>query len=96
VGGELVYGYPVYPVAAAPVEVATYPRVYYGGSYAYLVEDRWYYQSPRGWVVFREEPRELYRYRTALPPDHRARRVPPPQARPSAPHEQPRRYYYQH
>ena len=93
VGGELVYGHPVYPVEVAPVEIATYPRVYYHGGYAYLVEDRWYYRGPRGWVVFREEPRELYRYRASLPPEHRARRAPPPRARPTAPQEQRRRYY---
>lgn len=93
VGGELVYGHPVYEAEVVPVEIETYPRVYYGGGYAYLVEDRWYYQGPRGWVIFREEPRELYRYRSSLPREHRARRAPPPRARPRAPQEQQRRYY---
>jgi hypothetical protein len=100
VGGEMVYGYPVYPVEVAPVEITTYPRVYYHGDYAYLAEDRWYYRGPVGWVVFREEPHELYRYRTTLPPDHRARRAPAPRVYPSAPRVYPsapqqqyRRYY---
>ena len=94
VGGELVYGHPVYVAETVPVEIETYPRVYYRGGYAYLAEDHWYYYGPRGWVVFREEPRELYRYRTSLPREHRARRAPPPpRARPRAPEEQQRRYY---
>lgn len=92
-GGELVYGHPVYVAETVPVELETYPRVYYRGGYAYLAEDRWYYQGPRGWVIFREEPRELYRYRTALPREHRARRAPPPRVRPTAPREERRRYY---
>lgn len=97
VGGELIYGHPVYPVEVAPPAITTYPRVYYHGGYAYLVEDRWYYPSSRGWVVFREEPRELHRYRTTLPSDHRARRAPAPRSappvRPRAPQEYQRRYY---
>jgi hypothetical protein len=58
----LVYDCPVTYVAAVP-DFQYYPRTYYRGSYAYLVNGRWYYQNRGQWVVFREEPRELYRYR---------------------------------
>lgn len=93
VGGEIVYGYPVARVDVVPVEIAAYPRVYYRGSYAYLVDGRWYYPRGRSWVVFREEPRELARYRTTLPPEMRRGR--PREAYPAypAPGRQPRRYY---
>lgn len=92
--GEVVYDYPVAEVDVVPVEIETYPRVYYGGVYVYLVGDRWYYRGSRGWVVFREEPRELYRYRTSLPPERRVRRsAPPPRSYPRAPEERGRRYY---
>lgn len=63
VQGGVVYGYPVVTVDTAPAYVYDYPRVAYRGRYAYLVHDRWYYPTNRGWVVFREEPRELRRYR---------------------------------
>src|SRR5690606_17698719 len=57
------YGYPVVTVDTVPAYVYDYPRVAYRGRYAYLVQGRWYYPSSRGWVVFRDEPRELRRYR---------------------------------
>lgn len=77
--GELVYDHPVTYVEAAPARVETYPRTYYRGSPAYLVDDRWYYQSRGRWVYFREEPVELR--------DYRARHYASPRYR-----EQPRRY----
>jgi len=63
--GTLIYeaGYPATYVETVPAYAYYQPRVYYRGRYAYLVDGRWYYPSDRGWVVFREEPRELYRYR---------------------------------
>lgn len=67
--GYVVYGYPAVQVEYVPAEIHLYPRAYYRGRYAYWVDDRWYYPSDRGWVVFREEPRELRRYRI----DHRDR-----------------------
>jgi hypothetical protein len=85
--GEAVYGYPTYVVEAPPPDVQVYPRIVYRGSYAYLIGDRWYYQTPRGWVVFREEPVELRRHRETL----RRRRPPPVEA----PREERRRYYPQ-
>ena len=61
--GELVASYPVVEVQTVPVQVEAYPRVAYAGSYAYLVDDQWYYRSRGRWVVFREEPRDLRTYR---------------------------------
>lgn len=74
--GAVVYGYPVVRAEVVPVAITAYPRVYYRGSWAYLVDGRWYYQTPRGYVVFREEPRELRRYREQIRPS-RPRRGPP-------------------
>ena len=64
-----VYGYYDGTVVAAtevPVDVWGYPRVYYGGGYAYLVNGLWYQPTARGWVVFRREPVELSRERTRI------------------------------
>ncbi|WP_437675474.1 hypothetical protein [Sorangium sp. So ce131] len=58
-----VYEEPVVHVAAAPVYIETYPRVYYRGTYVYYVDGRWYYPSRHGWVYYRDEPRALVRYR---------------------------------
>ncbi|WP_437577760.1 hypothetical protein [Sorangium sp. So ce887] len=58
-----VYEEPVVHIAAAPVQVETYPRVYYRGSYVYYVDGRWYYPSRHGWVYYRDEPRALVHYR---------------------------------
>ena len=49
--------------ASPPPAVYEYPSVTYGGAPAYLVDGRWYYPSPSGWVVFRSEPSPLTRYR---------------------------------
>jgi hypothetical protein len=78
VEGTLVYDYPAVYVDPPPDYVYYEPRVYYRGRYAYLVDDRWYYPTDRGWVVFREEPRELQRYRVSRHPayDYRYRSVP--------------------
>jgi hypothetical protein len=69
-GGAVVYGYPTAYAEVEPVQVETYPRVMYRGSYAYLVDGSWYYRNSGRWVVFRQEPPELrhYRTRTVEPP----------------------------
>jgi hypothetical protein len=62
----VVYGYPVVEASYVPARIEYYPRVYYRGGYAYYVDGYWYYPSAaasRGWVVFRDEPHELRRYR---------------------------------
>lgn len=61
--GELVYDYPVVTVETVPARIETYPRTYYHGRPAYLVDGRWYYRSGPRWVYFREEPVELRDYR---------------------------------
>ncbi len=57
---------PAVVATAVPVDIETYPHVVYRGSVAYYVGDRWYYRTPTGFVVFRHEPVELVRYRTAF------------------------------
>src|SRR5262249_1424913 len=49
-----------------PADIQRYPRMRYHDGYAYLVDGRWYFLAPEGWVTFRQEPRELARYRTQL------------------------------
>jgi hypothetical protein len=66
--GELVYDQPVEYVDTVPERIEYYPRTYYRGHPAYLVDGRWYYPHNRRWVVFREEPVELRQYRTRHAP----------------------------
>lgn len=61
--GGIVFDYPVYYVEHPPPRISRYPSAYYRGRPAYFVRGRWYYSTPRGWVVFRREPRELRYYR---------------------------------
>lgn len=59
---------------SVPYDIYSYPHVYYNGANAYLVGDQWYYPQSRGWVVLRNEPPSLYRYRSyyggAAPPPY--------------------------
>jgi hypothetical protein len=57
---------PAVIATAVPADIETYPHVVYRGSVAYYVNERWYYRIPGGFVVFRREPVELVRYRTAF------------------------------
>jgi len=98
------YDYPVTRVDVVPADIYAYPRFYYGDGYAYLVGDRWYYESPSGWMIFRVEPRVLAErrviirsgggrdtyYRRAQPRYYEERRPAPP---PREPVERGRRYY---
>lgn len=59
----VAYEEPVVYVDEVPVNVESYPSVYYGGTYVYYVGDRWYYRSPRGWAYYRHEPRWFGSYR---------------------------------
>jgi len=64
---DFVAGYRADVVATVPATIERYPHTRYGDSEAYLVDGRWYYRAPEGrWLVFREEPRELQRYRTEI------------------------------
>jgi len=50
-------------VHSVPPSIHSYPRVWYHGTYVYLVDSDWY--APRGstWVRYRHEPVDLVRYR---------------------------------
>lgn len=65
-----VYGYDVVYVDTVPPDIEGYPRVYYSGGWAYLVEDHWYYRSAGRWVVFAREPHPLWQYRVHGVPRH--------------------------
>lgn len=71
-GGAVVYGYPAVYADVTPYELTAYPRVWYRGAYTYLIDGSWYYPTTAGWVVFRQEPPELYQHRTryVAPPHH--------------------------
>jgi hypothetical protein len=81
-----VGGYATVYADSVPPDIYAYPRVAYGGGYAYLVDGAWYYPSSGGWVVLQGEPPELYRYRTtyvqqappAYGPYYRGRTYAPP------------------
>ena len=62
-----------------PDDITQYPHVWYEGRWIYLVDGFWYAPTPRGWVVLREEPRELGRYREYYEsgPRRRYERTPP-------------------
>jgi len=55
----VVYDEPVVVVQTVPVEIESYPRHRYRGSFVYLVDGRWYWRSRGRWVVYRSEPRDL-------------------------------------
>jgi hypothetical protein len=84
----VLFSYPVVHVESAPPRVYERPHTVYRGRNAYLVDNRWYYPSERGWVYFREEPRELRRYRETQADARPARR------RVESPREERRRRYY--
>jgi hypothetical protein len=71
-----VYGYAAMDAGAVPVDIQAYPRVAWRGSYAYLVDGYWYYPASGGWVVLREEPRVLARYRARVERAPRVYRAP--------------------
>jgi hypothetical protein len=64
IGPPSVAGFATIYPETVPANVYAYPHVWYEGSYAYLVGNRWYYPTTSGWVVLRSEPPELYRYRS--------------------------------
>jgi hypothetical protein len=70
-------GYIVDRAPRVPADVRRRPSAPFRGSYAYYVDGRWYYPSSQGWVVFREEPRELARWRREIR-DRRGRPLPAP------------------
>jgi hypothetical protein len=59
-----VGGYATTYAKDVPPGIYGSPHVWCDGGYAYLVGDRWYFPAGTRWVVLRQEPPELYRYRT--------------------------------
>lgn len=59
-------GYDTSFVYDVPPNIYSYPSYSYEGGSAYWANDRWYYQTPRGWVTFRREPPALVRQRTYI------------------------------
>jgi hypothetical protein len=78
-----VGGYATVNADTVPPDIYTYPHVAYEGSNAYLVNDAWFYPTPRGWVRLRHESPQLARYHA----DYRAasRPVPEPPREPNVP-----------
>lgn len=64
--------------AEVPYDIASYPHVWYEDRWVYLVDGVWYAPTVQGWVILREEPRELRRYRTYYEPDRPRRYEPTP------------------
>ncbi|WP_234023081.1 hypothetical protein [Sorangium cellulosum] len=87
--GFVVSGHPAVRAEVVPVQITAYPRVYFRGAYAYLVDGAWYYPTNRGWVVFEEEPDQLRRYRQTYRSSPRY----VPERELSYPRERGRRYY---
>lgn len=88
--GFIVRGTPAVRAELVPLEITAYPRVFYRGTYAYLVDGVWYYPTDRGWMVFSEEPIELRRYRESVRPSPR---YVPPERELGFPRERGRRTY---
>jgi hypothetical protein len=65
-----------YVYVEPPYDVTSYPRVWYGDRWVYLVDGAWYAPTVQGWTVLRQEPRELGRFRTYYEPE-RPRRYQP-------------------
>jgi hypothetical protein len=94
-----VYGYDAVDAGTVPVSIETYPRTYWRGSYAYLVDGMWYYPTGGRWVILNQEPRELASFRMGVRQHPHVHRAPPaqygyPRARPvrRAPREVHREY----
>jgi hypothetical protein len=64
--GVVASGGLVARVTTVPVDIYTYPRVVFGGSYVYLVNGFWYRPTSSGWVVYRQEPAPLARARVRI------------------------------
>ncbi len=76
---------PLMRATVVPEDIWDYPRVYFNGTWVYLVDGSWYLPSPRGWYVYRREPVELARERTRI---YRAPRPAPREQAPAMPYEQ--------
>jgi hypothetical protein len=61
-----------------PPDITRRPHIWFEGRWVYLVDGSWYEPTPQGWVILREEPRELGRYRTYYEPGRQRRYAPEP------------------
>jgi hypothetical protein len=88
-----VGGYETVYADTVPPDIYGYPHVWYDGGYAYLADGRWYYPTRGRWVVLRQEPPELYRYRSyyvrQAPPAYVGHGPPVYQPSPGAPRAAP-------
>ncbi len=79
-------------VTSAPlVEYRTYPSTVFEGRVVYLINGTWGYPSGERWVMYRQEPAPLARYRTTIesaPPAPRVYVPANPQPVPVAPERQ--------
>ncbi len=65
-----------YSSVEAPYDIYAYPHVWYEDRWVYLVNGAWYAPSSQGWVILRDEPRELGRYRSYYEPGPARRYTP--------------------
>jgi len=77
-------GASVAPAVLVPPDIFSSPRVWFDGSWAYLVDGVWYYPTSRGWYVYLREPAPLARERTRITvtPRQPAYGYPPPRTTP--------------
>jgi hypothetical protein len=61
-----------------PLDASQYPHVWYGDRWVYLIDGSWYAPTAQGWIILREEPRELGRYRSYYEPGPTRRYAPSP------------------
>jgi hypothetical protein len=61
-----VYGYVVTDAGTVPADIQAYPYVYYRSEPVYWVDGYWYYRSSGRWVVFVDEPQDLYYTRVGM------------------------------
>jgi hypothetical protein len=59
-----------------PDNIAVYPHVWYEGRWIYLVDGAWYAPTPQGWIILRDEPPDLGRYRRYYEPEQPRRYAP--------------------
>lgn len=81
----VIDGYGAVYTDDVPADLSIYPRVFYRGSYAYYVQGQWYRRAPDGWVIYRETPPELNRYRPFVQQAPPAPRYYGPTSPPQAP-----------
>jgi len=64
--GCTVTTYPSTYPSTPPPNIQAAPRGYYNGNTTYWYDNHWWYRTPNGWAYYRDEPRELQRYRPGV------------------------------